>query len=46
MLALINLRRMREGLHVVVALCVCVCADEITLHVCLWRPAIVPTENI
>ena len=29
-------------------MCVCVCAraDEITFHVCLWQPAIVPTKNI
>ena len=39
---------MREGLHAVVALCVdlSVCVDEITFHICLWRTAIVPTENI
>ena len=40
----------RVCVRVCVCVCVCVprcvCVDEITYHVCLWRPAIVPTENI
>ena len=29
-------------------MCVCVCVrvDKITFHVCLWQPAIVPTDNL